>query len=98
MPSSRKVDNIDRTVIQLQQLEIARLPQVQGKLALNFRATITAPQEGTQAAEDQLDDDVLDLLRALLVAEVLWTRCEKVKVDERLGYDIDITITADRRI
>lgn len=95
--SSRAVDNVPTTVLQLQQLEIARLPQTQGLLALQFRATITAPQERTQAAEDRLDDDTLTLIRALLAEGILWTRCEKVKVKERLGYDLDITITAERK-
>lgn len=95
-PSSRSVDNVPATVVQLRQLSIRRLPQAPvGLHEIDFRVTITAPGE-TQGVEDRLDDDVLLLIGALDTAGIKWSECQKVIAGSRLGYDITLTITAKK--
>lgn len=95
--SSKAVDKINAPVVQLRQTGIARLQQGGGRVyAITFLATITAPHEGTQAAEDALDDGVLELVGALSTAGVMWSDCNKVLTSDQkqLAYDITITINA----
>lgn len=96
-PSSRVVDNIPATVVQLRQLSIRRLTVAPVAFhEIDFRVTITAPGELQQGVEDRLDDDVLLLIVALDGAHIKWSECQKVIVGSRLGYDITLTITGNK--
>lgn len=97
-PTSDKADNVATTVVQFQQVSIAKLQQApRGKLAIEFVMTIKSGMQQTQAAENDLDDDVLELLHALSASNVIWRDCNKVRFDNqtRLGYELTVTITSD---
>ena len=97
--SGRSVDLTKKTVVKIRQttvrpLEVAPI----GLLGVDLIVTIRVPEQSTQAAEDRLDEEVTDLIHALDEAEVLWTVCEKVLLDNTstLGYDITVTIASTK--
>lgn len=98
--SSRAIDRITRTTVQLRQTEIKRTPGA--PLAthdIDFLVTIAVPEAATQAAEDKLDEQIDDLIHALDVAGLAWRDCRKVVTFEgqRLGYDLTLTIHSTKK-
>lgn len=97
-PTSAKTDNVDATVVQFQQVRIEKLAQApRGKLAIEFLMTIKSGKEQTQAAENDLDTEIVDLLFALTRAGFLWRDCDKRLFDNqtRLGYELTVTVTTE---
>jgi hypothetical protein len=97
-PTSAKADNVSAVVVQFQQVRIERLPQApRGKLAIEFLMTIKSGKEQNQAAENELDTAIIDLLYALSKAGIIWRDCDKRLYDNetRLGYQLTLTITTD---
>lgn len=97
-PTSAKTDNVSATVVQFQQTRVEKMPQApRGKLAIEFLMTIKSGKEQTQAAENDLDDAVVQLLHALTKAGFLWRDCDKALFDNqtRMGYQLTVTITSD---
>jgi hypothetical protein len=94
--SNAAVDNVKTTIVKLKQQTIERHPTSPGSVHLiTFTATIDASEVGsTEAAEDELDDTVNELLHALDGLGLLWTKAQKVADNNRLAYDIDLTITS----
>lgn len=98
--NARSIDNVPTTVVQIRLLEVSKLPQaIAAKHQLTYRVTITAPGELNQTAENRLDDDLITFLSALDAAHIMWGTATKVEVGEmrRLGYDVDITATGNRK-
>lgn len=98
IPSGRTIDAVPTTTVQLKQLSIIRTPAAPASNhTIEFVVTIAAPEQKTQAAEDRLDDQVVDLLHAFDDLQIAWTEARKVSVtDRRLGYDITLTITSQK--
>lgn len=95
--SGRVVDNVPNTTVRLQQLAVRKLAEApRGFHEIDVRATITAPGEHTQAAEDRLDRDLLQFILALEENKTKWTEATKVIADGRLGYDITLTILGSK--
>lgn len=91
------VDNLDVPVVKIKQKTIDRVPAAPAgrRVNVSFVVTIDASHVAqTQAAEDELDDTVLELIVALDAIGTAWTRAEKVIDDNRLAYDIDLSLTA----
>lgn len=96
-PSHGTVDDVNKTVVKLKQLKIARLPEAPiGKHTISFVVTISAPNQNTQAAEDKLDDDVNALIHALDVNGFDWKEATKVIDDNRLAYDITLNLISEK--
>lgn len=97
-PTSAKTDNVDATVVQFQQVRIEKLPQApRGFLGIEFLMTVKSGKEQTQAAENDLDAAIVDLLFALTRAGFLWRDCDKRLFDNqtRLGYELTVTVTTE---
>ena len=97
-PTSAKTDNVTVPVVQFQQVRIEKLPQApRGALAVEFLMTVKSGMEQTQAAENDLDAAIVDLLYALTKARFLWRDCNKVRMDNetRLGYELTVTVTTE---
>jgi hypothetical protein len=95
-PNGLALETITKPVLQLKQLAMqpsAEAPM--GSLTVEFVATMAVPQRNPQAAEDQLDDDVTEMVTALdQLPDLNWTRAQKVTAgpdDQYLAYDITIT-------
>jgi hypothetical protein len=82
--------------VKLRQKTIERHPTAPASVHLiTFVVTIDASTPGiTQGAEDELDDNVVTLLHAFDGLGLLWTKAEKTADENRLAYDIDLTITS----
>lgn len=95
--SGRSIDETQKTTVQIRLLSIERSPIARlGAWQLNYRTTISVPEKLTANAEAKLDDQVLELLAAIETANITWTKCEKVVLNDgrRLGYDLDIFASA----
>lgn len=95
--SGRSFSNLAVPVVQIKQQGLERNTIAPVRVwDCRLVVTLWAPQSTTEAAEDALDDDYLPkLLAALeLIDGVLWEEATKVRSDDeqRLGYDISITI------
>lgn len=96
-PNATPLDTITRPTLQLKQLALEPSREApQGNLAVEFILTLASPLTAPQAAEDALDDDVVELLAALDRIEwVAWTRAEKVvtgRAEAYLAYDVTLTV------
>lgn len=93
IPSSRNVDVPDRKFVQISIQEFTPPAQAQGFYGVRFLVTVVTPLTTPQRAEDDLDDLVSDLLRALDATESFgWESATKVTYGERhLAYDITVT-------
>ncbi len=98
--NARSVDSVPNTTVQIRLLEVSKLPQAPIALhQLSYRLTITAPGEVNQAVENRLDDDLITFLTALDTARIRWDTATKVEVGDmrRLGYDVTITATGNKK-
>lgn len=90
------VDDSDRTRVRITQRSIAHSDSGSAEDHLvTFAITITVPTETLEAAEAQLDDDIVQFLYSLDEADVPWTAATKGRfADEgnRLGYQLETTI------
>jgi hypothetical protein len=97
-PTSAKTDNVAAPVVQFQQTRIEKLAAApRGKFAVEFMMTVKSGKEQTQAAENELDTLIIELLYALTKAGIVWRDCDKRVFDNqtRLGYELTVTITTD---
>jgi hypothetical protein len=63
-------------------------------LPIGFEATVTVPGGDLEAAENRLDDEILEFVHALTVAHIKWTTATKAIYDGRLGYQLGISINS----
>lgn len=96
--SERTIDATDRPVLQLSQRTVERIPAAgTGQHAVGIVATLSTPGTDLDHAEDDLDQLLDELLFDLDAARLLWSDCSKGKTtDERLCYQLTITITSER--
>lgn len=95
----RSVGQVPHTVVQIRQTAImhpAAAPIATHEIELLI--TISAPEKLTGFAEDTLDLQVDELLHALDIMNVRWTKCDKVTVSDstRLAYDITVIATSQK--
>lgn len=94
IPSSRGMDVPDRPFVQIsmRSFEPAN-DQASGFNKVSFIVTVGTPLTTPQRAEDDLDDHVADLLRALDApgSSFAWEHAEKVSYGDRhLAYDVRV--------
>lgn len=95
--SDRAVDVHKTVTVQIKQRSIMRTPQApNGAHDIEFVLTVTSPSQDLDRAEDQLDDGVNRLVHALDTAGIKWTNAQKVTNDDRLAYDITLTLTSTK--
>ena len=93
--SDRAVDLHKFVVVQVKQRKLIRTPQAPaGAHDIEFVLTVTSPYQDIDKAEDQLDDSVNIIVHALDDAGIKWTSADKVANDDRLAYDIALTLTS----
>lgn len=95
-PNNTALEQIAKPTILVKQMAIRPAPEApNGCLEVTFVVTLASPITSPQAAEDALDDDVLELLAALDNDGIsIWAEARKVISDDRyLAYDIDLTTT-----
>lgn len=93
--SDRATDLSKTITVQLKQRRIIRTPQApNGAHDIEFVLTVTSPNMDLDKAEDQLDTAVNVLIHALDDAGIRWLNADKVANDERLAYDITLTVTS----
>lgn len=85
------------TVVMLKQQRIERTPAApQGAHDITFTVTIQSPLDGLEKAEDILDDQVNALLHEIDALGIAWTTAEKVLSNNRLAYDISLSLTSTK--
>lgn len=97
--SSRSVDDVEKTVVQVQMLRMSRLPAAPiGKHLIGMLITISAPEQSVQRAEDRLDEHIDDLVHALDELGIRWTGAEKVAdpASKRLLYQIPVDVISTK--
>lgn len=96
--SHTTVDDVPKTIVKIKQTTISPFKGApQGFHAIDFIVTISAPNQRMQEAEDRLDHEVNALLHALDdLAGLSWANAQKVVDDNRLAYDVSITISSER--
>lgn len=99
IPEQRMPDTITKTTVVLKHLRITRLPAAPiGSLDNSVVITIADPHKETAAAENALDDNVLELVTAIDGHDnISWSLAEKVNVnDTYLGWDITVAVTTQK--
>lgn len=91
--TSRNVDVPETKFVQISLKEFTPPTVASGFNDVRFIVTVVTPLTTPQRAEDDLDDLVADLLRAIdAIDGFRWEHAEKVTYDERhLAYDITVT-------
>jgi len=98
-PAVTPADILSTTTVVLKQLAIIPLPVApKGCHGIEFVVTIWSPKTDPVNAERDLDDSVNVLIHAIDAAGIGWDRATKVSDDNRLGYDIPITISSTKEI
>lgn len=95
VPFQSMPQTIDTTTVILKHEAIDPDPKLPvGQVRNRVILTVADPHEGIEAAEDALDDAVVDLLTSLDGHRTIgWTSAEKVAVEGRyLGWDITLTV------
>lgn len=97
-PNATQLEQLSGRVLLVKQLRLEPSPAAPvGSLTVEFVLTLVTPLTSPQAAEDQLDDDVTEIVTALdQLDDVTWTSAEKVTAgpsDNYLAYDIRLTCT-----
>lgn len=93
--SDRAVDLTKTMTVQIKQRRIIRTPQApNGAHDIEFVLTVTSPHMDLDKAEDQLDTAVNVLIHAIDEAGIKWTNADKVANEDRLAYDITLTLTS----
>lgn len=95
------LDNINGTVVQLQQRRILRTPGApMGAHDIEFLVTVSASKNADyQADEDALDDAIDALVFALDdLADGIWTEATKAidNSSNRLTYQLTLTVTVSK--
>jgi len=99
VPAVTPTDVLSTTVVVLKQLAITPLPVAPRDChGIEFVVTIWSPLADPINAERDLDDSVNALIHAIDAAGIGWDRATKVQDDNRLGYDIPITISSTKEI
>lgn len=91
----RKRDDTERVLLQLLQRTIE--PPTDGARKnhpIGFLATISVAGTDLGAAEDELDDQMVEFLHALSGARISWTTATKALYEGRLGYQLNININS----
>lgn len=101
-PNGLQLETITKPVLQIKQMRMRPSDEAPvGSLTVDMVLTMAVPQRDPQAAEDKLDDDVLEMLTALdQIGWANWTNAEKVTAgpdDQYLAYDITVTITTQHK-
>ncbi|MGO2658425.1 MAG: hypothetical protein ACTH9T_04840 [Mycetocola reblochoni] len=98
VPYERSIDRPSSVVVMLKQSTITRHPSApDGAHLVEFVVTIISPHEDNAAAEDQLDDGVIELTHALDDAGLGWDTATKVSFADRfMAYDIAVNITTTK--
>ncbi|MBO1770458.1 hypothetical protein [Agrococcus sp. TF02-05] len=97
-PNGLALETITTPVLQIKQLRIRPAEEAgTGQLKVEMVLTMASPKSNPQAAEDDLDDDVVEVLAALdSIGWLNWSLAEKVTTgpdDRYLAYDITTEIT-----
>ncbi len=100
--NERAVDVTEAVTVRWAQRRIAPLAETPlSHLGVEGILTVFSPRIDTERAEDELDDAVLELVYALQSLQgVKFTEATKVAVDEqqqRLGYDLQITVITNKK-
>lgn len=97
-PNGLALETITKPVLQIKQLGIRPAEEGgTGQLKVEMVLTMVSPLTSPQKAEDELDDDVVEMLAALdTIGWLTWTRADKRTTgpdDRYLAYDITTEIT-----
>lgn len=89
---------IEGITVVLKHSQMERLAEApQGSLRNTVVLTVVDPHEDQTAAENALDDSVLELVTAIdTLPKINWTNAEKVLVDPYLGWDITLTVITEK--
>lgn len=98
IPYQRMPRTIDQPTVLVKHISFEPLSQAPiGSLSNGLVVTIADPHADQEAAEDALDQAVLELCSALdALPTVLWTEAQKVTVGDYLGWDISATVRTDK--
>lgn len=99
IPNQRGVDVPDHRFVQISIREMRPSPTAAGFIEVEFVVTVVTPLTTPQKAEDDLDDAVADLLRAIDQIEWAdWQTAEKVVYGSRhLAYDVRVVGLAPKQ-
>lgn len=93
IPNSRNVDVPDSPFVQISVQQFTPPAEAKGFYGVEFVVTVVTPHTTPVRAEDDLDDLIADLLRAIDApgSPFGWTHAQKVTYSERhLAYDVTV--------
>lgn len=95
VPFSRNLDSLSKTTVMLHATEIRTGP-AQGLLEVDYTVSVISPLTDVTAAQNQLDDDVLDVILDLQESApgLVFKNASPSLVQDYLAWDINTTIHA----